>query len=172
MFTDIDTFSHQIFALSNRCSILLDRVSGSSSFTPSHTADALKELGVATEELQVALEELQQQNERLSEALEQAAIERKRYQDLFQSAPQAYLITTLDGTIKEANRAAAQLIGVPAHFLEGKPLLLYVSEADRPLYWRELRQRQQYDSFREWQFWLQSRQQLLVQVACSISVIR
>lgn len=172
MFTDIDSFSHQIFALSNRCTVLLDHIGGSSSFTPSHAADALKELGVATEELQVAIEELQQQNEKLNEALELAATERKRYQDLFHSAPQAYLITTLDGTIKEANRAAAQLIGIPGNFLEGKPLLIYVSEADRPLYWRELRQRQQYDSFREWQFWLQSRQQLLVRVACSTTVIR
>jgi PAS domain S-box-containing protein len=133
--------------------------------------NTFKELGVATEELQVAVEELRRQNEQLSEALELVAAERKRYQDLFQSAPQAYLVTSLQGTIQEANRMAAQLLGVPTQFLVGKSLLPFISESDRSTYWNELMRRQQRDYFQEWEFRLCPRQQETIQVACSVVAI-
>ena len=34
-------------------------------------------------------------------------VQRQRYQDLFEFAPDAYLVTDIEGTIWEANRAAA-----------------------------------------------------------------
>lgn len=140
--------------------------------TPEHAASAFKELGVASEELQVAVEELRQQNEVLNATLELVAAERKRYQDLFQFAPQAYLVTSLEGMIQEANRMAAQLLGVPMQFLIGKPLLPFVHPIDRPSYWQEILQRQQRDSFQDWPFRLQSRQQETIDVACSLLAIR
>src|SRR5579884_3028137 len=63
---------------------------------------ALEELQGTLEELQVAQEEMRQQNEALVEARLQEALARDRYQDLFESAPDAYLVTDLAGAIQEA----------------------------------------------------------------------
>jgi PAS domain S-box-containing protein len=38
-------------------------------------------------------------------------IERRRYHDLFDLAPDAYLVTDLDGIIDEANLSASRLLG-------------------------------------------------------------
>jgi len=57
------------------------------------------------------------------EALE---TERQRYRDLFEFAPDGYLVTDADGTIQEANQAAALLLGVRQDFLGGKPLVVFV----------------------------------------------
>jgi PAS domain S-box-containing protein len=169
----IDTyrFSRQVSGMAARLSQLLNTVNVLPDPTPV-AVDTFKELGVATEELQVAIEELQQQNEELNAALELVAEERKRYQNLFQFAPQAYLVTTLEGKIQEANWMAAQLLGVPTEFLIGKPLFVFVVDVDRSLYWSELARRQQRDYFQEWECWLQPRQQEPIAVACSTMAIR
>lgn len=155
-----------------RLSRLLDHASVLPDSTPDLAINTFKELGVATEELQVAIEELQQQNEELSAALELAAEERNRYDNLFQFAPQAYLVTSLEGKIQEANWMAAQLLGVPDRFLIGKPLFVFVDEADRSRYWLELTQRQQRDYFQEWQFYLKPRSGDTIAVSCSTLAFR
>jgi PAS domain S-box-containing protein len=79
------------------------------------------------EALRVAEEELRQQNESLGEAQAALAAERSRYQQLFDLAPDGYLTTDLNGTIGEANRAAAHLLGVAPQLLVGQPLITYVT---------------------------------------------
>jgi PAS domain S-box-containing protein len=54
--------------------------------------------------------------------------ERQRYQELFEYAPDAYLVTDAMGTIQEANHTASALLNVPIESLIGKPLILYVTE--------------------------------------------
>jgi PAS domain S-box-containing protein len=93
--------------------------------------EAGEELHVALDELQTAEEELRRQNLALELARQEAEAERRRYQDLFDFAPDAYLVTDLEGNVLEANRAAARLLGVHARFLAGKPLALFVDPADR-----------------------------------------
>jgi len=93
--------------------------------------ETFKELGTASEELQVACEELRQQNEALAAAREQLEAERQRYQDLFELAPNAYLVTDSEGVIQEANRAASQLFQVAQRFLIGKPIANFVPEPER-----------------------------------------
>jgi PAS domain S-box-containing protein len=56
--------------------------------------------------------------------------ERHRYRDLFDFAPDAYLVTDLQGTIQEANHAAAELLHVERRELAGKPLAAFVHSAD------------------------------------------
>ena len=68
-------------------------------------------LGVTMEEMRVAEEELRQQNEELEESRQEVEAERQRYQDLFDFAPDGYLVTDLSGMIREANRAAGELLG-------------------------------------------------------------
>src|SRR3954470_7412668 len=79
----------------------------------------LEELHTALEELRVVDEELRQQNEELVSAHLQVEIERQRYQDLFQLAPDAYLVTDLMGIITEANLSSSRLLGVTPQFLAG-----------------------------------------------------
>lgn len=69
-----------------------------------------EELQVAHEELHQQNEQLQQQNQELMVALETAQSQRQRYLDLFEQAPDGYLVTNIAGTISEANRAAAKLL--------------------------------------------------------------
>ena len=69
-----------------------------------------EELQVAHEELHQQNEQLQQQNQELMVALETAQLQRQRYLDLFEQAPDGYLVTNIAGTISEANRAAAKLL--------------------------------------------------------------
>ena len=92
---------------------------------------AFEELLVAVEELRVAEEELRQKNDELTVAHAEAAGERRRYQHLFQYAPDAYLLTDLNGIIREANHSAANLLGVQPRFLVGKRLVSFVAPEDR-----------------------------------------
>jgi PAS domain-containing protein len=50
------------------------------------------------------------------------AIERRQYQDLLDLVPVATLMTTPSRVIQQANRAAADLLGVPPGQVIGKPL--------------------------------------------------
>jgi two-component system cell cycle sensor histidine kinase/response regulator CckA len=100
--------------------------------TSNDSSGAFEELLLAVEELRVAEEELRQQNEELTVAHAAVAEERRRYQHLFQYAPDAYLLTDLNGIIREANHSAAHLLGVQPRFLVGKTLVSFVAIEDRP----------------------------------------
>src|ERR1044072_362354 len=68
--------------------------------------ETIDELRTTLEEHQVAEENLREQNDLLFQAQAQIEVERQRYQDLFNFAPDGYLVTSKDGIIKEANVAA------------------------------------------------------------------
>jgi len=90
-------------------------------------ADRTTELSQAYEELQVTEEEIRQQNEELRAARRDLEAERRRYRELFEFAPDGYVVTDGEGVVEETNRAASELLGTPANLLEGKPLALYVA---------------------------------------------
>jgi two-component system cell cycle sensor histidine kinase/response regulator CckA len=94
--------------------------------------EALDALQESLQELEVAEAELGQQNEELLVAREALEIERHRYQELFDQAPVAYLVTDELGVIEEANLGAAHLFGLPAIQLRNKPLPLLVTISERP----------------------------------------
>jgi two-component system, cell cycle sensor histidine kinase and response regulator CckA len=97
----------------------------------------VEDLRLAIEELRVAEEEMRQQNEQLAAAHLELDVERRRYQELFELAPDAYLVTNLSGIISEGNQSAARLFGLAPQFLPGKALAGYVASEDRPSF-REL----------------------------------
>jgi PAS domain S-box-containing protein len=76
----------------------------------------------AYEELRISEEELRVQNEELLRLRHIAEAERQRYLDLFTFAPDAYVVTDLAGTVREANLAAERLLGSPRDLLLGTPL--------------------------------------------------
>jgi PAS domain S-box-containing protein len=93
--------------------------------------EALAELSVTLHDLQVVAAELREQNDQLTASRQAAEVERRRYQEMFEFAPDGYLLTNAQGVIQEANRAAAALLRVPAQFLVGKLLNHFVAEEDR-----------------------------------------
>lgn len=115
------------------------------------TCEALRE---TLEKLQVIEEELRQQNEELAIARETAELEHQRYQDLFDLAPDAYLVTDVAGIIKEANYVAAALLSVRQKFLVGKPFILFIAESGRQTFMKQLASLQQ---VQDWEVDLQPR---------------
>jgi PAS domain S-box-containing protein len=107
---------------------------GVGDITPGGSSDPehVEHLRAALEELRVADEELRQQNEELAAAHLQVEAERRRYQELFELAPDAYVVTSLSGIISEGNRSASRLFGVDSQFLRGKALAAYIDTEDRP----------------------------------------
>src|SRR5262245_2244348 len=108
--------------------------------------EALEQLQTTLEELQVVDEELRQQNEELLNARSELEAEQQRYKDLFESAPDGYIITDGFGTILEANGAASLLLRLENRFLLRKPLITYVDEADHPAFMNVLDQLSRPDS--------------------------
>ncbi|RPI58101.1 MAG: PAS domain S-box protein, partial [Chloroflexi bacterium] len=117
-------------------SVLFDGVSGT--WRPGEIPAQSEDLATAFEELQLAEEELRVQNDELIEAHHALDAERRRYQELFDFAPDGSLVTDFSGVVQEANRAAALLLGVERAFLVGKPLALYVAEPDQERLFRNL----------------------------------
>ena len=89
-------------------------------------------LGMALEELEVALEELNRQNAQLQAAQDDMYFERQRLLDLFQHAPQPYLVTDTHGIVQQANAATARLLAVDQQQLPGRWLGVFLSRRERP----------------------------------------
>jgi NtrC-family two-component system sensor histidine kinase KinB len=75
--------------------------------------------------------------------------ERERYRELFAFAPAAYVTTDARGVIEEANAVAAELLGVSATYLVGKPLAGFVSVEQRQAFRALLRRLRRGDDARE-----------------------
>lgn len=120
-------------------------------------SDALEEVATALEELSVTQEELLQQNEELVESRRELEAERQHYQELFEFAPDGYLVTGVAGEIQAANRAAATLLNVPQSLLSGKPLSLYVATSEREAFRTRLNQLLAGELMEAWETRLQPR---------------
>ncbi|MCP6762311.1 MAG: response regulator [Fischerella sp. CENA71] len=141
--------------------------------------EAIEELAVSFENLQlleeqrqanlelmqVIQEELLQQNERL-------AVERQDYYELFNFAPDAYLLTNAKGIILKANRAAATLFNVLQDFLIGKPLANFVPEAERSVFRTKLNQLLELDAVQEWEMPMCSRSTQLFDAMLMVAPMR
>jgi PAS domain S-box-containing protein len=76
------------------------------------------------EELSVLWDELQSQNEHL-------ARERQRFENLFEFLPEACLITDVVGHVRDANRAAIELLQILPRELSAKPLSVFICAEQR-----------------------------------------
>jgi PAS domain S-box-containing protein len=115
-----------------RLHLVNQQVSGLSGKKAKPSEETVEGLQLALEELRVVDEELRQQNEELNAAHLELDNERRRYQELFELAPDAYLVTSLTGIVAEANQSAASLFGIAPPFLTGKALAAYIASEDRP----------------------------------------
>jgi PAS domain S-box-containing protein len=98
--------------------------------SPSDARVLMEELNVAEEELHAQYDEILESRERLEQ-------ERIRYLELFELAPDAYLVTDVAGTIGEANVAAQRLLGLRPERRSRRTLVSLVVDPAR----RDFRQR-------------------------------
>lgn len=114
-------------------------------------------MSVFLEEIGITIEELEVQQEELFATRYQVELERQRYQTLFNSAPDAYLVTNTLGVIQNANLAAANLFNVNRTFLVSKPIIVFVAQEDRKMVTTQLNQLTVFP-VRDWEVLLQPRQ--------------
>jgi len=93
-------------------------------------------------ELAAAQDDLRAQMQQLVEVRRDLTEQRRRYRMLFVSAPAAYLVTNRAGLVRDANEQAGALLNVRPRFLIGKPLILYVAQAQRHDFLERLRRLQ------------------------------
>lgn len=133
---------------------------------------AVEELHVALEELQVAEEELRAQNQNLANAHYLLAQERERYQELFDLAPDGYVVTNTDGKIQKANNAAAEMLNIPKHFLEGKVLVNFIPESERRSFRSLILRLHECERISEWETRIQPRAGSIIDVSISITTVK
>ena len=92
----------------------------------------------ASEGLYSALEEIRVAHVELQRARDEAESERQRYHELFDSAPDGYLITDQYGKILELNRVAARMLNITSGYIIGKPMIVYLSSPDRKTFFRAI----------------------------------
>lgn len=131
-----DGFSQHIEKLCSQVQELLQRSTNKPNLEQEIITEAFEELHTIVEELLIVSQELQLTRVALDK-------ERRRYQDLFDFAPDAYLVTNTAGTIQEANHAAATLLHVRHKYLVGKPLILFIAQQDRQLFSSQMNNLQQ-----------------------------
>jgi PAS domain-containing protein len=89
---------------------------------------AIAELGTALEELQVANEALQTQVDELNSIRLGIESAQRAMDEFAQAVPIAALWTDRAGIIKKGNEAASQLLNIGKHHLQGKPMMLFISD--------------------------------------------
>lgn len=169
---NLDKFVDKVDTVRQRAAALQQSVSKPSLPQADIAPEALEELHIALEELNVAEEELKAQNEELAIARASAEAERHRYHDLFEFAPDGYLVTDDAGIIREANRAAANLLNISKQYLIGKPLINYISYEERRTFRSKLNQLYQSDWMQEWEIHICPRGGVAFDAAITVSTVR
>jgi two-component sensor histidine kinase/PAS domain-containing protein len=126
----------------------------------------------AVEELTTTVEELQAMNEDLTQSQEASIASQRRYQELFEGVPEAYLVTDLQGLIQEANRPTAHLFNIDRAHLTGLPLAVFIDQDMRSSFWDQLAWLQNGAEVREWVIRVQPRHLPAVPVVCHVAPSR
>jgi PAS domain S-box-containing protein len=151
---------------------LLGRIDGLSPGADPASEEVFQALQTTMEELQVAAEELRQTNDALHESRAEVEAERRRYRDLFDLAPDPYLVTNLQGVIREANRAASVVLNIDHQFLVGKPLVVFLPREGRPTFRSELARVREATGTGEYDLRLKPRKLPPIDAAVRVAVVR
>ncbi|MBE8998450.1 response regulator [Nostoc sp. LEGE 12447] len=162
---NVEGFTRQIEILRSRVMKLLKSTASERYSQQELTTEAFAELQIALEEMRIASEELQATRIAVEK-------ERQRYQELFDFAPDAYLVTDIYGTILEANHATTILLNISQRFLIRKPLLNFIGQSDHQAFFNYLTQLQHLDRGGEWEVCLQPREKVCFDVALTVVTVR
>jgi PAS domain S-box-containing protein len=147
--TPLCDYSNEIETLRQQVVALTQRWHGAAPLPPSLTE--------AVQQVFVAFEVLQALNEELTQAQQAAIREQLRYRELFEFAPDGYLVTDLNGGIQEVNRAAAALLNIAPHRLARKPLAVFIARETRQAFRAHIAWLQNGAEVREWGVRIQPR---------------
>ena len=117
--------------------------------------EVTEQIVVALEELQIALEAIYVQQEKIQETQQKVQAERQRYLELFDYAPDGYLITDQSGTILEANRTASEMLNRRQNHLIGKPLSIFIAKVERHSFYSLLNRLCQEESIKDLEIGIQ-----------------
>jgi len=170
--SDHELFSDKVRALERRTGDLQQQARQDHSEPGELASAVIAELQVSLEELRVAEEELQQQNEELVASRQAIEVERQRYRDLFEFAPDGYVVTDTAGVVQEANRAAAALLGITQKAVVGKPLVLYFAQESHLAFYARLRHLSQGEGIHAWEVSVQPRKGTLVPVSLAAAPVQ
>lgn len=164
----------RIEAVQQRALLLQQRAS-TLPIHPELLAQALNDLSLVLEELRTAHEELIQQNQVLADYRQQLEVERQRYQDLFNLAPDGYLVTDAKGVIQAGNVAIAALLHLPQESLVGKPMVLFLPVKNRRALYAlldEINHTTQLLPIKTWETQIVPREVAAIDVAITVSISR
>jgi PAS domain S-box-containing protein len=168
---NLDTISHQLDRIRQKTYVLDSDGVGSAQLTAA-LREAVEELGVAFEELRVVGEELSRQEEEIRSLRASLVSERDRFFELFEFAPDGYLVTDPYGRIGDANRAAAEILNVPSEHLAGSPMAGFISPVTRGRFRHEIDLLRSIDREGELMVLLQPRDREPIRCALRASVAR
>lgn len=168
----LTTIHRHIAETALRLDDLVHQAGHNTSPSPELLETSLAELTSTLEELRVSEEELRSQREDLDRSREELRAEAERWRELFRTAPDALLVTDLEGTIREASQQAARLLGAREDFLPGKPLVVFVAEEDRQAFRRQLPWVEDMERLTAWELRVMPRGGPPVRVEVSVAAVR
>jgi len=112
---------------------------------------AFEELAHALEELQAADLALQQQRDEWLNKQAELELENQRYKDLFDHAPTGYVVTSIDGAIRQANPSALALLETTDRAIVGRSLAFFVPDGQRRAFREKIGALLQATAPQEWQ---------------------
>jgi PAS domain S-box-containing protein len=172
----IEQFSKKIDDVQSRVNVLSEKGKKRSYEQSPFSSQLFDELNILMEEVNVAAEELHQQSEELIEIQMELERERLKYRDLFDFAPDGYLVTDPHGMIQEANQAAGDLLKTSPERLVRKPLAQYVAMEHRKNFRIRLNQLNAHKSktnwrIENWEFKITPRNANPVNISATVSAI-
>ena len=147
----IQTIYQQMAVVSNYMKQLSPSLQKQAGLAFEEMVAPLGNLQLIYEEMQTSLDALDVIESGLLDQNQRVLFERQHYYDLFQLSPDAYLVTSANGLILEANCAIASLLKIPQSYLPGKPLAVFIAPDDRSLFRTHLNQLSLVNDVQYWQ---------------------
>ncbi|WP_334874291.1 PAS domain-containing protein [Nostoc sp.] len=171
---NLDMFPQQLQSLQGRLANLYQDANIAVQPEANLLLAALKELDTASKILEIATQKLFEQTQKLVNVQARLREEYKRYQDLFEFIPDAYLVSDTQGKIQSANRATATLFNLQQRFLVNKPLVCFIAVEERQMFRCQLNQmhRSECDYIQEWILRIQPRDCEPFEAAITVAPIR
>jgi putative nucleotidyltransferase with HDIG domain/PAS domain S-box-containing protein len=123
--------------------------------TPLLINKLIHDISRSLEALQVAVREADLRTEADLSAARALEAESRQFQDFFELAPDAYLVTDSQMVIQKSNQMAATMLQMDRDCLKNKPLTLLIAESDRPAFHASLTQVWTEGQKRDWKLRLQ-----------------
>jgi PAS domain S-box-containing protein len=133
---------------------------------------AFDELAHALEELQAADHALRWQRDEWLNKQAELELECRRYKDLFEHAPAGYLVTSIDGAIRQANPAALALLESSDRAIVGRSLAFFVPEGQRRAFREKIAELLQATAPQEWLISMCSWEGASLEARLTASVLR